>query len=108
VAGIARLASLVEWALEKARREGEMDVVADFAEPIAINSIAELFALPEADRPRFMRWSRDLAKPAAVAVNTDDVRNSVRCPGRISSASSSRRRRAIPSSRARRSSSPSR
>jgi cytochrome P450 len=73
-----RLASLVERALEKGRRQGEMDVVADFAEPIAINAIAEMFALPEADRQQFMRWSRDLLKPAAVAVGTDDVRNSVR------------------------------
>ncbi len=73
-----RLASLVERALEKGRRQGEMDVVADFAEPIAINAIAELFALPEEDRPRFMRWSKDLLKPAGVAIRTDEVRNSVR------------------------------
>lgn len=73
-----RLAALVERTLEKGRRQGEMDVVADFAEPIAINAIAELFALPEADRPQFMRWSRDLLKPAGVAVNTEDARNSVR------------------------------
>lgn len=73
-----RVTSLVERALEKARRQGEMDVLADFAEPIAINAIAELFALPEADRKQFMRWSKDLLKPAAVAINTDDVRSSVR------------------------------
>jgi cytochrome P450 len=73
-----RLVSLVERALEKARRQGEIDVVADFAEPIAINAIAELFALPEADRPQFMRWSKDLLKPAAAAINTDEVRSSVR------------------------------
>ncbi|HEX8438574.1 cytochrome P450 [Archangium sp.] len=73
-----QVASLVERGLEKARRQGEMDVVADFAEPIAINAIAELFALPEADRPQFMRWARDLLKPAASAVGTDDVRTSVR------------------------------
>jgi cytochrome P450 len=73
-----RLASLVKGTLEKGLRQGEMDVVADFAEPIAINAIAELFALPEADRPRFMRWSKDLLKPAGVAVGTDEVRNSIR------------------------------
>ncbi|QRK12526.1 cytochrome P450 [Archangium violaceum] len=73
-----RLASLVERTLEKVRRQGELDVVADFAEPIAINAIAELFALPEADRPRFMRWSKDLLKPTSSAVRTDEVRNSVR------------------------------
>jgi len=74
----SRLASLVERAMEKGRREGEMDVVADFAEPIAINAIAELFALPEADRSQFMRWAKDLLKPSAGAVGTDEVRNSVR------------------------------
>ncbi|MFP2903482.1 cytochrome P450 [Pyxidicoccus sp. 3LFB2] len=73
-----QLASLVERAMEKARSQAEIDVVADFAEPIAINAIAELFALPEADRPRFMRWAKDLLKPAGVAVGTDEVRNSVR------------------------------
>jgi len=73
-----KVAALVERALEKGRREGEMDVVADFAEPIAINAIAELFALPEVDRPRFMKWAKDLLKPAASAVGTDDVRASVR------------------------------
>jgi cytochrome P450 len=73
-----RVVSLVERALEKGRRQGEMDVIADFAEPISINAIAELFALPEADRPRFMKWAKDLLKPAGVAVNTDDVRDSVR------------------------------
>ncbi|MDY7231200.1 cytochrome P450 [Hyalangium rubrum] len=73
-----RLAALVERTLEKGRRQGEMDVVADFAEPIALNTIAELFALPEADRPRFMRWAKDLLKPSGAAVNTDDVRSSVR------------------------------
>ena len=73
-----RLAALVERALEKGRREGEMDIVADFAEPIAINAIAEMFALPEEDRPRFKRWAKDLLKPAASAVGTDDVRDSIR------------------------------
>lgn len=73
-----RLVALVERALEKGRRQGEMDVVADFAEPIAINAIAEMFALPDADRPQFMRWAKDLLKPAGVAINTDDVRSSVR------------------------------
>ncbi|MFP2926907.1 cytochrome P450 [Pyxidicoccus sp. 3LG] len=73
-----RMAALVERALEKGLRQGEMDVVADFAEPIAINAIAELFALPEADRSRFMRWAKDLLKPAGSAVGTDDVRASIR------------------------------
>ncbi|MCP3137601.1 cytochrome P450 [Pyxidicoccus xibeiensis] len=73
-----RLTALVEKALEKGLRQGEMDVVVDFAEPIAINAIAELFALPEADRPQFKRWAKDLLKPAAAAVGTDDVRTSIR------------------------------
>ncbi|HEX8700783.1 MAG TPA: cytochrome P450 [Myxococcaceae bacterium] len=73
-----RLVSLVERTLEKGLRQGEMEVIADFAEPIAINAIADLFALPEADRQQFMRWAKDLLKPAASAVGTDDVRNSIR------------------------------
>jgi pimeloyl-[acyl-carrier protein] synthase len=73
-----QLTAIVERALEKGRRQGEMDVVADFAEPIALTTIAEIFALPQADRPRFMHWARDLLKPSGAAVNTDEVRASVR------------------------------
>lgn len=73
-----QLTSIVERVLEKGRREGEMDVVADFAEPIALTTIAEMFALPQADRPQFMLWAKDLLKPAGVAVNTDEVRSSIR------------------------------
>ncbi|KFE70472.1 cytochrome P450 [Hyalangium minutum] len=73
-----QLASIVERVLEKGRRQGEMDVVADFAEPIALTTIAEMFALPQVDRPQFMHWAKDLLKPAGVGVNTDEVRSSIR------------------------------
>jgi cytochrome P450 len=73
-----QLVSIVERVLEKGRRQGEMDIVADFSEPIALTTIAEMFALPQADRPQFMHWAKDLLKPAGVAVNTDEVRASVR------------------------------
>ncbi len=73
-----RLVALVERALEKGRSQGEMDVVSDFAEPIAINAIAELFALPESNRPQFMRWAKDLLKATGSAVNSEEARSSVR------------------------------
>jgi len=59
-----RLAATAQQALTRARSQGELDIVADFAEPLAITAIAELFALPSADRHQFLKWSRDILKPA--------------------------------------------
>jgi cytochrome P450 len=59
-----RIAATARQALAHARGGGGLDIVADFAEPIAIIGIAELFALPMADRPQFVKWSRDILKPA--------------------------------------------
>ncbi len=37
------------------------DLIADFAYPLPITVIAELFGVPEADRPQFSAWSREMA-----------------------------------------------
>jgi pimeloyl-[acyl-carrier protein] synthase len=73
-----RLAVLADRALEKARSQGEMNVVADFSEPIAMSSLAELFAIPEGDQPRFMKWSCDVLKPAGAGVGSEEVKRTVK------------------------------
>jgi cytochrome P450 len=73
-----RIAAIVREALERVRAQDEVNVVSDFAEPIAINSIAELFAIPHADRPLFMKWSVDVLKPAGGGVNSEEVKRTVK------------------------------
>jgi cytochrome P450 len=48
---------LLDAALTRERRD-EMDLVADYAEPLPVLVIAELFGIPSADWPSFRRWSR--------------------------------------------------
>ena len=38
------------------------DLITDFAYPLPITVIAELFGVPEADRPQFSAWSRKMAE----------------------------------------------
>jgi cytochrome P450 len=73
-----RIARLAERALEKARRQGEMNLVTDFSEPIALNSIAELFAIPDKDRPQFMKWSCDVLKPAGAGANSEEAKRTIK------------------------------
>lgn len=73
-----RIAALVEQALEKARSQRELDIVSEFAEFIALNTIAELFAIPAQDRPRFLKWSIDLLKPAGADAEPGEAKRAVR------------------------------
>jgi len=52
-----RIERLVDELLSRARADGGMDLVAGYALPIPLTIIAELLGVPEADRPRFQRWS---------------------------------------------------
>ncbi|WP_437764941.1 cytochrome P450 [Sorangium sp. So ce281] len=73
-----RVVGLVQRAAEKARRDGEMDVVSAFSEAVALNTLAEMFVIPEADRPQFMRWSTDLLKLAGGGVSSDEQKRAVK------------------------------
>jgi pimeloyl-[acyl-carrier protein] synthase len=73
-----RIAAIVARALEKIRSQGEANIVMDLAEPVALNSIAELFAIPEGDRPRFMKWSNDVLKPGAASVGAEESKRAIR------------------------------
>ncbi|HET7435751.1 MAG TPA: cytochrome P450, partial [Thermoanaerobaculia bacterium] len=60
IAGLAPLIEArVDALLDAVRARGEMDVVADFAEPLPLMVIADLLGLPPADAigPRLRRWT---------------------------------------------------
>lgn len=42
--------------------DGPVDLIVRFAYPLPITVIAELFGVPEADRPQFSAWSRQMAE----------------------------------------------
>jgi cytochrome P450 PksS len=48
--------------LDRVRAEGRMDVVADLAQPLPALAIAEMFAIPPADRVIFQKWSDDVSR----------------------------------------------
>ena len=57
-----RVEAVTDRLLERVAGRRELDVVADFAYPLPITVIAELFGVPEADRARFRAWSRRMAE----------------------------------------------
>lgn len=48
--------------LDKVQDAGEMDIVSDLAEPFPATVIAEMFAIPIADREMFQKWSNAIVK----------------------------------------------
>ena len=56
-----RIQGLVDELLARPLRDGGLDVVRDFAEPLPILVIAELLGLPGSDRADLKRWSDELA-----------------------------------------------
>jgi cytochrome P450 len=57
-----RVAQLVDQLLDGLAGRDEFDLIADFAYPLPITVIAELFGVPEADRDQFQEWSRGMAR----------------------------------------------
>ena len=54
-----RIAAMVDRLLDQ--MGDAFDLIRDFAYPLPITVIAELFGVPEADRPQFSAWSRQMA-----------------------------------------------
>ncbi|WP_437938235.1 cytochrome P450 [Sorangium sp. So ce341] len=73
-----RIAGIAGRAVEEARGDGEIDVVADLAEVIAITTLAEMFSIPDADRPKFIRWTTDVVKPSDGGVMSEDLKRKVK------------------------------
>jgi cytochrome P450 len=57
-----RIAAAVETVTVTAPLAGEVDLVEDFAYPLPINVICELFDVPEEDRHRIRSWSYTVAR----------------------------------------------
>jgi cytochrome P450 len=55
-----RIESMVDRLLDQIT-EPRFDLIRDFAYPLPITVIAELFGVPEADRAQFSAWSREMA-----------------------------------------------
>jgi cytochrome P450 len=54
-----RIEAMVDRLLD--RIDADFDLIRDFAYPLPITVIAELFGVPEADRDQFSAWSREMA-----------------------------------------------
>jgi cytochrome P450 len=57
-----RVGEAVRRAVERAELSGEIDLIEDFAYPLPINVIADLFEVPLPDRPQFQDWSHAIAR----------------------------------------------
>src|SRR5262249_34462862 len=67
------VAALVRDALAPVRDRGELDVAVDLADPVALNGITEMFAIPREDRPRFRQWTTDMLKPGGAGANSEEI-----------------------------------
>jgi cytochrome P450 len=56
-----RIEALATELLDDMERHGSMDVITDFAFPLALNGIAELLGARAEDKPRFREWSNSLS-----------------------------------------------
>ena len=57
-----RVAAIVDELLDRLEDRRQFDVIEDFAYPFPITVIAEMFGVPEADRPQLQEWSREMAR----------------------------------------------
>jgi hypothetical protein len=57
-----RVADLAGGLLDAVAASGQMDAIADYAEPLPVMVIAELLGVPEEDRPRLRPWSQAIVK----------------------------------------------
>jgi cytochrome P450 len=57
-----QVAALVDQLLDGLAGRDEFDLIGDFAYPLPITVIAELFDVPEADRAQFQNWSKAMAR----------------------------------------------
>jgi cytochrome P450 len=55
-----RIQATVEGLIDGFAGAGEIDLIADYAEPLPVAVIAELLGIPEADRPLLRPWSADI------------------------------------------------
>lgn len=57
-----KIQTAVDALLERVAPSGEMDIIADLANPLPGIVIAEMLGVPKEDQPRFKRWANDYAR----------------------------------------------
>ncbi len=55
-----RVQAIVDGLIDALAGAGDVDLVAEYIEPLPVTVIAELLGIPEADRHRLRPWSRDI------------------------------------------------
>jgi cytochrome P450 len=60
-----RIETLADELLERVKRRGRMDLIADYALPIPTTIIAEMLGVPVGDRHKFHRWSSAMLSAGA-------------------------------------------
>lgn len=66
------ITQLVHERLDEAAPRGEMDFIQDFAYPLPVLVICELFGVPAKDRERIKAWSEDILTLVFGALGVDD------------------------------------
>jgi cytochrome P450 PksS len=62
---LPRIESLVDELLSSALARQQIDLIADFAQPLPTTIISEMIGVPANDRQRFVRWSNALVSSSA-------------------------------------------
>jgi cytochrome P450 len=57
-----RIQQIVDGLLARAREQGAMDLIEEFAYPLPVNVICEMLGVPVEDHERFKGWSLDIAR----------------------------------------------
>lgn len=65
------VARITDELLDAAAAKGQFCLVKDFAEPLSTKLIAEIFAVPHADRETFQRWSDDVSRFFGESLSAD-------------------------------------
>jgi cytochrome P450 len=60
-----RIETLADELLDRVKRRGRMDLIADYALPIPTTIIAEMLGVPTGDRHKFHRWSSKMLSAGA-------------------------------------------
>ncbi|MEX1005809.1 MAG: cytochrome P450 [Acidimicrobiia bacterium] len=58
-----RLEEVAARSIARAREQGTMEAIADFATPIPLTMIADLLGIPSGDQPMLVEWSHAMVRP---------------------------------------------
>ncbi|MDX1448061.1 MAG: cytochrome P450 [Acidimicrobiia bacterium] len=58
-----RLEEVAARSIDRAREQGRMEAIEDFATPIPLTMIADLLGIPSADQPMLVSWSHAMVRP---------------------------------------------